>query len=527
MLVYANEFYFKPQPDLLGKLKGGIKAWLDKKLGVPFYNVKIIPFAENLVIRDPNTGVNEVSIIGTPDSAPDYCLSINFRHNDSQVNGRAWFTRIGMERASADAPMRVTVLLETSEISPQVALFPVSPSKPGVVSYILNRCELDPQTSGRNIKTLGTASLDEFQSEISDRNRRYPIIVVSPDDFSEQPLINADDLRKNLVGLAQTYLIADKHEARRLKSSLPPYHTAWDGSIAVIGSVRDGRAHGRVYKNDEIEAICHDAGFSFERYLFEDITHRNNLPMSRRHISHDVVGRRLIAFRINKLRQEATTVEGLEQVVQSYEEDRDKAQQHASDLEFKLLSSEETNEEHKQQIDELEKKIRTLQFQLKHARELSVSQESAQAVEVAPISLSKMVFELQNRYAGQLVITGNAERTMKKSPFEDVGRVWAAFKVLGGAFYAVFKQELHMEDAIEELRLVPGQYAGNNSEVTAGRYNGYERIHNNKKYSLNKHIALGKARDPRLCFRLYFEWEPAEGKIVVLHAGEHLDTQSS
>lgn len=527
MLVYANEFHLKPQDHLLNKVKDGIKVWLDKKLGPDFYSTKIIPFATNMVIRDPYSGVKEVSIIGTPDNAPDYCLSINFRHNDSQVIGRAWFTRIGLERPSPDAPMRVTVLLETSEISPQVALNPVSPSKPGVVSEILNRCEVDPRTPGKEIKTLNPDSLAEFQSEIANVNRRYPIIIVSPDDFSEKPLVDTHDLRRQLVGLAQTYLIADKRVAWKLRESLPSYHTAWDGSITVISPGRDGKALGRVFKNDEIEATCHDRGFLFERHLFEEITHRSNLLMSRRHISHDVVGRRLIAFKLAKLREEATTVESLNEIVKVYEEDRNKALQDVNELEGRLLDTEEANEGLKQQIADLDKKIRTLQFQLKQARDSSASEEAAQETELGPDSLAEMTSALQSCYGDQLEITGNAERTMKKSPYEDVGRAWSAFKVLATHFYGAFTQQLQMQDAIEELRLVPGEYAGNNSKVTAGRFDGYERSHNGKKYILNKHIGLGNARDPRHCFRLYFEWDPDRRKIVVLHAGEHLDTLST
>ncbi|MEN3941776.1 hypothetical protein WJU23_10820 [Prosthecobacter sp. SYSU 5D2] len=527
MLVYANEFYLQANPDHLKKVKEGIKYWLDGKIGPAFHRTKIIPFAENMIIRDPKTGINDISIIGTPDHALDYCLSINFRHNDSQVSGRAWFTRIGLERPSPDAPMRVTVLLETSEISPQVALNPVSPSKPGVVSEILNRCEVDPRTPGKEIKTLNPEFLAEFQSEIANVNRRYPILVVSPDDFSEKALVDTNDLRKRLVGLAQTYLIPDKRSAWRLRESVPAYHTAWDGSITVIGPMGEGRALGRVYKNDEIEAICHDTGFSFERYLFEEITHRSNLSMSRRHTGHDVVSRRLVAFKLAKLREEATTVESLNEIVKVYEEDRNKALQDVNELEFRLLATEEANEGLKQQIGDLDKKIRTLQFQLKQARESTDREEVLQETDLVPGSLAEMTSALQSHYGDQLEITGNAERTMKKSPYEDVGRAWSAFKVLATHFYGAFTQQLQMQDAIEELRLVPGEYAGNNSKVTAGRFDGYERIHNGKKYALNKHIALGNARDPRLCFRLYFEWEPDQKKIIILHAGEHLDTLSS
>ena len=85
-----------------------------------------------------------------------------------------------------------------------------------------------------------------------------------------------------------------------------------------------------------------------------------------------------------------------------------------------------------------------------------------------------------------------------------------------------------MPEAISAMREeVDGRYSANNSGITAGKCDGYERIHGGKKYILDKHIQLGTARDPWFCFRIYFEWEPELEKIIILHAGEHLDTTTS
>lgn len=528
MLIYANEFYLQATDNALANFKSGVKTWLGKKIGPAFNSTRIIPFDQPFISRHPETGPNEVTIFGTPDQAPDYCLSINYRHNDARVSGRAWFTRIGIERPEPTAPLRVTIVLETSEISPQVAEHRITPTQPGVVGAILSRCPLDVRTPGAHVRLLDVKTKAAYLVEVEDPYRFHTILVVSPDDFSEEPLVDVEELQKRLVGLAQIYLIPNKREAWKLRNDLPPFHTAWDGSITVISPSRNGRAMGRVFRQDEVEALAHDSGLSFEHYLFSDLTHRQNLPKSRRHIGDDLVGRRLIGFKLAKLREKTASVEGLDEIVQSYEEDRDKAKRHAEDIEFKLLSAEEITERLREEKQELEKKIRTLQFQLRSARAPASNATSGEVEEEKrPRSLDELGEMASNSFEDRLIITNHTRKTLKSSPFLDVERAWGAFKVLANEFHAAFSGELQMQDAIDQLRELPGQYAANQSEITAGKNSGYERSHNGRKYSLVKHIVLGRARDPQHCFRLYFEWEPEERKIIVLHAGEHLDTQST
>ena len=528
MLVYANEIFIQPSEHALADAKKGIKTWLDRKIGRPFSTVKIIPFAENFVSHHPETGANEASIIGTPDHAPDYCLSINYRHNDATVSGRAWFTRIGMERPSPEAPLRITILLETSEVSPQVALNPVRPSMPGIVHSLLKTCTLDPSTPSHSIFRLEPHNVQLYRERVESKARHHPIIVVSPDDFSEETLVDPEKLRERLVGLAQIFVIANKTDSRKLRTELPSFYTAWDGAITVVSPYREGRAMGRVYKNSEIEALCHESGKTFEQWLFEEITHRNNLPKSLRHIGHDLVGRRLISFKIRNLREQSRSAEGLDEIVESYENDRLAAQKQAEDLEYRLLQLEDSNSELREKIHELEKQIRTKDFQIRRLESAS-SPEPTQADQrpPAPEEMAGFPAALAMHYRDQIVLTNHAESTLKKSDFEKVDEAWQAFQILASHFHPAMANGERIQEAIEQVQSIPARYSGNNSEVTAGKCDGYERMHEGRKYTLNKHIAIGNARDPRYCFRLYFEWEPEIGKIIVLHAGPHLQTQSS
>jgi len=533
MIVYANEFYLKPQEGDLETLKRAIKTWMGRKIGPAFWKTKIIPFSEPLRIRLDDTGPNEVMIIGTPDHAEDYSLSINYRHNDAATQGRAWFTRIGIERPGPGYPLHVTILLETSEVSPQAATTPVVSSQPGIVHEILKCCILDACTPGATIQELTPEGAEIFKEAVANANRFHAIVVVSPDDFSEEPHVDVDLLRQRLVGLAQIYEIPGKRDAWKLRDGLlPPYHTAWDGSITLISPGRAGGvAFGKVFRIGDIEAIHVDTGLEFDRYLFNELTHRFNLAKSRRHIGDDVVGRRLVAFKLAGLRKSLGNVDGLQELVESYEEDRDKAKQHAVELEHKLLEAEIQNERFREDVGGLEKQVRNLQFHLKQASQESQnsSTQSGEISQTLPESLVVVPAWIEAEHPGRLDFCGRAVRTLKDSPFEDLEKVASAFRILATRFHAAFLKEIQFSDATDPLAEIPAKYSGKQSEVTAGMKNGYECTHGGVKYFLQKHIAIGTSRDPRYCFRLYFEfeWVPTEQKIVVLHAGTHLDTKST
>lgn len=529
MIVYANEFYLERREGDLEGLKSAIKSWLRRNIGPDFSWVKIIPMATPFLMRHERTGYNEVRIFGTPDHAADYCLSITYRHDCAETKGRSWVTRFGIERHNPNDPLHVTFVLETDDVSPQVAAVSIKASQPGVVGGIVRACGLDAKTPGGHVLELNEMNVERFKNLIADRDRSHILLVVSPDDFSEEPNVDLELLQSKLVGLAQVLSIPNKQAARKLKSILPSYHTAWDGSITLIHPNRTGSALGRVYRLDEIEDICFERNQPFEQYLFEEITHRFNRAKSRRHVSEDVVSRRLVAFKLARLREENAGASGMEEILESYEEDRDRARRQADDLELKLLSAEELLEQAQQEKADLARQIRALQYQLSRAKAAESEDSTVKSSTVAPPPelLEDLIPWIENSFAECLVLTNHAQKTIKDSPFEDVPRVAETFRLLSAEIYPVFSEGRRFGEVIPLLSAIPAKYAGNQSEVTAGKKGGYERTYNGRKYALQKHISLGNARDPKHCFRLYFEWEPAENKIIVLHAGEHLDTQST
>ncbi|KJU87002.1 hypothetical protein MBAV_000804 [Candidatus Magnetobacterium bavaricum] len=57
--------------------------------------------------------------------------------------------------------------------------------------------------------------------------------------------------------------------------------------------------------------------------------------------------------------------------------------------------------------------------------------------------------------------------------------------------------------------------------------NTYKKQYKNRPADFNKHLKLGTSRDPKLSFRIHFEYDAEDDVIVINHAGKHLPTTKS
>ena len=63
------------------------------------------------------------------------------------------------------------------------------------------------------------------------------------------------------------------------------------------------------------------------------------------------------------------------------------------------------------------------------------------------------------------------------------------------------------------------------SDVTMGLSDDYSAQYKGRKADYNKHLKIGTSRRPERTFRIHFEWDDEDNKIVIHHAGRHLTTQ--
>jgi hypothetical protein len=265
----------------------------------------------------------------------------------------------------------------------------------------------------------------------------------------------------------------------------------------------------------------------FSKYIFEATVHNQNFPISREHISESSVREILTTYNIRRLREELQAkgdFAQFEELVSSYEEDVRQSKNQISQLQEEVFSKELHSEDLEQQIDRLRSKIRALQYQLSQAESADDKIATPILEEDPPESFAELISILEDKPDHAVLLTGQAERSLKKCVFNDVERVWKAIRILNEDLSRTFKEGYDVELVVDRLKAEANStYVPNTSETTLGKYGGYEAIHDGRTITGKRHLKIGCSRDPQRCFRLYFDWDDRSQKLIVVNAGAHLD----
>lgn len=136
-------------------------------------------------------------------------------------------------------------------------------------------------------------------------------------------------------------------------------------------------------------------------------------------------------------------------------------------------------------------------------------------------SLKEVALVVETEMSDRLILNG-VRKEMEDSPFEDTTKVYSAFKILHDEFYDMFSGRISMKKVDKALKASGLKY---NAHIDDR--NQVYKIYKGRKADMNRHIKIGVSREGRYLFRLHFEWDIEERKIVIHHAGRHLKTTKS
>lgn len=116
---------------------------------------------------------------------------------------------------------------------------------------------------------------------------------------------------------------------------------------------------------------------------------------------------------------------------------------------------------------------------------------------------------------------------MEVSPYEDMDKALRCFELLATVFVEHFRGKLRKDELEEKLLRDNIEYARGTSNITQGITGEYDCAYKNEYFKLDKHLKVGNSRDPKRLLRIYFEWIPQRGKIIICHAGKHKKTRNN
>jgi hypothetical protein len=507
MLVYANTLHltvgFDPVIACIGR-------WVEYKTH------KFVPAGE--LIDGFKTRLKdgkEIEVVMVDNAEGAQMASVIFSHPDDTVSGRKWFVRIGVE--SKGGQSRVSVVLDTSDISVQAGASRAFATRPGVVTELVKLGKFAPGFTQVGVQTLRPDQFEAVAEEMEDPRRNHAIIIASVDPFSERCSLSLSKLAGLLPGLAVIYKIG-KRDGFEFTKLVGKSKSAWGGAVNVIYPPLRGSSFTPTQLiTPQAIAFHKKKGENPEDFLLYCLTHRFNLPHYAGRITQEQVLRAKLnqqlaaVLKDNRGKVNQAVVDALKAQVEQLNDQLAAAETNSEFFYNEHLKIQEENERLKNKLAALEHRL----------SKPSAPGTAALAENREFRSLDDVHEAVVEEMADALIFTNRAKKTFKESPFHDAARVYEAFDFLAHRLVPYFLGKLDKKQIDAQLEELGIEYRPHMSDTTLSSFDDYDAKYNGRKADFNKHLVIGTSRKPERCFRIHFEWDEDDKKIVVHHAGKH------
>ena len=513
MLVYATNLWLASRSgsDPFEDAAKCIERWLRLKIGAGGRDDLHFSLEQGRTFRNSR----KLQITHSQRPSGGRVSAARFSHPDDEVSGRLWVTELGLQQ-EAESPdvVHASVLLRVDVISAQVRP-EVTTTCPKVVPDLVETCQVVPPTPDCSVSRLERESAEEFAQLVENPERRHVLVLISPDGFTDRPLVDPDLLARQVAGLASVAVIANKVHTFEYTQVLGRARSAWDGAVNLLFPVNSQRPNfvpSKLLRSDELrdewegEWVGHQA-------ILGQIVHLTNLPNSWRHVSPDSVRTAKFQAMLQKKPDEDPDL------VELYDAEIASLKEKNEDLQNQLANRQE-------EVQRLEAVKSTLTFALsKKSQAVSYGAEPREAR--AFDDVAELIGSIESEMSQEMELTGRAKNSMKNSPYRNLSNVYAAFTILADAFHRMFIGNTDLQEVEAVVREAGIEYLPHMSEITMGNFPDYDVRYKGRKADLNKHLCIGSSHDPSRCYRIHFEWDEDAQRIVVHHAGRHLTTTRS
>lgn len=533
MLVYANSI------DLVGnnpafQVLRGIAGWLSEKLG------------EKLTIRDvtmpgersggePKAWLRVDRAVGDDFKIYSWVL----KHPDASVSGRQWVTELGLKE-DENGGAQFSCVVQTEEQSILV-LDPVQASRPRVVRFVFDNVqnETDVQFAAGSIgyatKWVGR-DLDSYRgllADINNRDRKYPLVLVSPDNQGSF-VVDPERLQRTLFGLAQVVGVDREFNSYDMEETVGREYSAWAGAINII---RTPHRNGRVFsdlillRDFPVELDSHHKK---ECFVLGRVSHNTNVPRQKNRIRPE--GVRTLATRQSLERRIADLALKPDEALRSelgmvYEElttltsQLEKSQQDKESLEFSLLENED-------RISDLEKQLKTAAYNQSQQNvslvdlddDKDFSSDLVRVVTDPRWPTPEACLELLSKlYPRRLLVLPSAyESSRKVSAFSQSRRLLHMLNRLVTEYLPKF---MSGGDTEARSTFTNNEFASRESDtvVNSKQFLAYRVFSvDGVEVQMLKHLKVGVADDPTSTVRVHFEIDQDRRRVIIGHCGTHL-----
>ena len=472
------------------------------------------------------------------------------------IYGR-WHTRIGII-GNADSCI-VNIQLSRYIVRGFIGeAAPPIPSTPRIVKMLFS--------DGANVVRVGSTFLNDkpiyltsetltskFIPDLTDPNRTLSLILITTDEESKLPDRNLKNLTKQLFGMADIYVL-DWHD----RALMNTYREAF---------LKNTPAYDYGMECSSLKIYCkpvdltvpadNEMGMAYAKYLIDRYTRhgenrfinvlRQGICRASDRVAGDILSiadvrwldgideAKRLSSRIMKLKQRVKGDSGGNETVDSLRDEISGLQKDIADWEEIASELETSNSEAAAKIDMLtrdamrlenEKRAVERKLEMTELEQLNANALNGirKALTVVPENLTQLLDLAKVLYSDRIVILPDAYRSAKK--FDGIlTEEWEILVAVATTLWDLcFKETVNDRLGSEFKKRTGYELARGESGTTCAMPNLMKlrkRMYKGNEIDISPHV---KGRNIKAAFRLHFYIDRDEEKIVIGHAGEHMDT---
>lgn len=525
MLVYVNQLEIVGR-DSLTTVINTVGGWFKEQTGHHF------------TIEDLTSG-SDFSFSGKKirkykaDAKDPILYGFLFSTPDNSVGGRQWITEIGIR--VEEGSVLFTLLLETSDISTRVTDIPVT-TKPKLIKYIRENCELSPDTVGVRVRSLVSEedSLRALKFEIERDERQAPIVLLSH-QLNGECVVSPQTLQGHLLGLAQVVEVDEHMDSWLMERELGRRYSAWGGAINIIYPARgNSYCRNKLYLSNELDKLT-EKEVNVNLEILSRITHFSNGYRKRKHFSpQDVRAKRAADHRkylqdkFQESRNDESQDELLEEAFQQIEEHDhvliELQEKHEKELEseqVQALNALEEVDRKDQEIWRLKAKLSAFDGFNEEILDSAVINAAFEAVRNPQPETCLYLLELT--FPDRIIVLESASKSARESAsFSKTQKLSDLLFRLATEYYDKIisgpDSQARQVFGNSEFAAQESETVANNTELLRKRTFDYRGT----STPMLKHLKIGVNDSVVDTIRVHFHWDSENKKIVIGYCGPHL-----
>ena len=451
------------------------------------------------------------------------CFGVRLSHPDSLDESSVWSTDVCFSRSKKNSLAKASVTTTVARVSDVVRPMFVQPSRPAIVKTIVERWSAREELPVRTTASVLTiASLPKFIDLLKSDKRRLPILLISAKNLDDKPIVVADEVAEQVVGLCHVFVSENRFPSLSLRDHIGQYLNCWDGAIRIYWpgfTMYDEPYWHRLWTPDRVRELEQDKG-GFKQHILGIVARVAGARQSQGDVTWSFIEGRIHQRALSELRDmgdidklfdEATTrIEALEQ---------DK-----TNLQDQLTEAREAQERAKNEADA----YRLAYIEAKKASAGKSSDASAFET-LPPTTVEEVVQRIEQEFPKQIVFALNGRSEIADNPFEDCESLYAAMRFLATTLHRARSGKEPCADLDSACRESSGFfYEPHQSKVTMGMYSEYyTTTYKGKQIELKQHIGKGTSKEARYCIRVGFDYLDAEKVFVIGFVGQHQKTRAT